>query len=357
MNKLYNHIHHAASLIKEGDLKAAATACQNALNAAPDHPDALYLAALVTRAGNNPNQSHLFLQRALAASCVAQGVIDLAFGNKSGAVAHFEQALLFDPYNVQACNRLGEIYWKHRNLTEEDLFFQKPPLDCYKTPIGTYYIPSDAPEDCIGLRMKAGKIFEEVIFEAARQYIGKGSCVLDVGANFGQMTLLFSKEVGENGAVLSFEAEPYVCYILRQNIKANSANNVQIFQNAVFDKSGEMVVFPVPDIPKSGVYGSFGIDPTAREGRKIPTLAIDDIPIDRHVHFMKVDTQGSDLRVLQGAEQTIRKHKMPILFEYEEEMSKGFGQTFDDYAAFISKVGYKIVRTVNEINFLIVPAE
>ena len=37
---------------------------------------------------------------------------------------------------------------------------------------------------------------------------------------------------------------------------------------------------------------------------------------------MKIDVQGYDLDVLKGSEKTILKHKMPIIFEYEEKFEK-----------------------------------
>ena len=37
---------------------------------------------------------------------------------------------------------------------------------------------------------------------------------------------------------------------------------------------------------------------------------------------MKIDVQGMDLKVLKGSKKTILKHKMPIIFEYEDILRK-----------------------------------
>ena len=84
--------------------------------------------------------------------------------------------------------------------------FQHKPLKYYETPIGNYYLPADATKDVIASHMRQGKIFEPAIVNVAKQYIKKGSIVLDVGSNFGQMSLIFSQLVGEEGQVFSFEA-------------------------------------------------------------------------------------------------------------------------------------------------------
>jgi tRNA A58 N-methylase Trm61 len=58
--------------------------------------------------------------------------------------------------------------------------------------------------------MKQGKIFEPEIVEIAKKYIVKNSTVLDVGANLGQMSLLFSDFTGSEGQVFAFEADSFI---------------------------------------------------------------------------------------------------------------------------------------------------
>ena len=70
---------------------------------------------------------------------------------------------------------------------------------------------------------------------------------------------------------------------------------------------------------------------------------------------MKVDIQGSDLAALHGSINTIKKHKMPIIFEYEEQFQQDFNTSFQDYVDFVNSIGYKFIKTVQDINYLIVP--
>ena len=70
---------------------------------------------------------------------------------------------------------------------------------------------------------------------------------------------------------------------------------------------------------------------------------------------MKVDVQGSDLFAMQGAVETIKRNKMPILFEFEQQFQEQFGTTFQDYVEFVDSIGYKFASTVNLTNYLIVP--
>ena len=83
--------------------------------------------------------------------------------------------------------------------------------------------------------MRNGVLFDEVIINAAKRYIKEDTVVLDLGANFGQMTIEFSKYVGKNGMVYSFEAQKYVYDILVKNIEVNCQSQVYTFYNAVYD--------------------------------------------------------------------------------------------------------------------------
>src|SRR5687768_2252227 len=62
----------------------------------------------------------------------------------------------------------------------------------YETPIGNYYLPK-LENDGIASEMRSGRFFEPEVIEIVKKYIQPGSIVLDVGANFGQMAIEFSK--------------------------------------------------------------------------------------------------------------------------------------------------------------------
>jgi Methyltransferase FkbM domain len=75
---------------------------------------------------------------------------------------------------------------------------------------------------------------------------------------------------------------------------------------------------------------------------------------------MKVDIQGSDLFALRGAVETIKRHRMPILFEFEQQFQAEFGTSFQDYVDFVNSISYRFEKVVLvprplSINYLIVP--
>ena len=234
--------------------------------------------------------------------------------------------------------------------------FHQRPLNYFQTQIGNYFLPSDTPHnDIVASCIKSGCIFEPEVVEIANQFIEKGSIVLDIGANFGQMSLLFSQSVGDNGQVFAFEADDYIYHILLKNLQANNCNNVRAFLGAIYDVSNQDMIYPLQDFDRFGSYGSFGIDPNAKSGRKVKSIAIDDLNIRDRISFVKIDVQGSDLFALRGAVETIKRHQMPILFEFEQRFQDEFHTSFQDYVDFVDSISYRFERTVNDINFLIVP--
>ncbi len=225
----------------------------------------------------------------------------------------------------------------------------------YDTPLGKFYLPSFLDKDIVSYVIRRGELFDENIFSIAKKYVQPNGCVLDIGANYGQMSVQLSKLVGEKGKVYSFEAEPFVYSILKNNIEINDCNNVQIIEGAVHFENDKTLIFPEPDFVKFKTYGSYGIDYKATVGREVKTLTIDSLNIQEKIDFAKVDIQGADLFALMGAKETIQKNRMPIIFEFEQQFQDNFGTTFQDYVDFVQSINYKFAETVDDINFLIVP--
>lgn len=245
---------------------------------------------------------------------------------------------------------------KCRNLSKD-----KNEYYC-ETPIGNYFLPINFEVDAVASTLVRGKYFEPEVIETARRYIEKGTAVLDLGANFGQMSIEFSKLVGENGKVYSFEAQNFVFNFLKRNIEANNCKNVTLFENAVFNNAGASLYFPPHDFSetsafKGAPYSGLALIANPKEGTEVKTITIDSLNIEMPVSFIKVDVQGADLPAMQGARNTILKYKPAIIFEYEQLVQKDFNTSFNDYAEFVSSINYKFVDIISLVNYLIVPNE
>jgi len=222
----------------------------------------------------------------------------------------------------------------------------------FKTTTGNWWLPLI--DDLIAITMRRGRIFEREVVKESAKHIRPGTAVLDVGSNFGQMAVLFSRMVGQKGKVHAFEADPFVCSLLRMNVEANKARNIIVHESAVWSESGKTLIYPVPE--NIACFGAYGIDPRASEGRAVISTAIDDLGIG-NVSFIKIDIQGSDLNAINGAAQTIKGNRSPVLFEFEQQLQAQFGTSFRDYEEVISSLGYKIKKQIMGHNYLIVPTD
>lgn len=230
-------------------------------------------------------------------------------------------------------------------------------LTYYETKSGNYFLPTDAVNDIIARAIKDDSIFDIEIYQCASKYIKEGTTVLDVGSNFGQMSILFSKLVGDSGSVHAFEADDFVFDILNKNIAANNKEGKIISHfGAVYNVDNEFLIFPEQDFKRFETYGSFGVDFSGnKHGRQVCSLTIDSLNIQEPISFMKIDIQGGDLQAMQGAIKTIEKNKMPILFEYEYLFEEEYNLSFQDYVDFVHSINYKFSKNINGQNYLIIP--
>lgn len=228
-------------------------------------------------------------------------------------------------------------------------------VSLHETETGRWWLPDGVETDIVIQAMRAGRVFEPEVVETVARYSRPGSVILDVGSNFGQMAVLFSRITGPEGTVHAFEADPFTFELLQKNIAENScAHNIIAHPGAIWHESGLSLIYPEPDFSRFGSFGSFGIDPRASEGRRVESLTIDSLDIQGDVSVIKVDVQGSDLNALRGAVQTIERCKPAIIFEYEVTLQEQFGTCLADYEALIADIGYRIEQRFAH-NYIILP--
>jgi FkbM family methyltransferase len=142
------------------------------------------------------------------------------------------------------------------------------------------------------------------------QLIKPGNVVLDVGANIGTHTLSLANLVQPEGFVFSFEPQRITFEFLSANIVLNNLTNVFPMHVGVGNEPGEILV-PVVNPNKMANAGAFGIEGHS-EGDSVRVITIDSIPLAR-CNLIKIDVEGMEIKVLEGARQTIIKHR-PIIF-------------------------------------------
>ena len=227
-------------------------------------------------------------------------------------------------------------------------------LKLYKTDTGIYYLPFFAFRDVVRNTIIENKIFDNDVFERSKRYIKENSVVIDAGANYGQLSILFSK-AKPNVHVYAFEAYKYISEILQKNVLINNSK-VKVHNYILSDESKKNLIISESILKEFNNYGSNFVDlkKKSNQGNLVDSVKIDDLNIQQEVSFMKIDVQGYDLKVLRGAEKTIKRNKMPIIIEYSKEFESKFNYKFSDFLEILKKINYKIEERISEANYLIV---
>ena len=150
------------------------------------------------------------------------------------------------------------------------------------------------------------------------QIIRPGMTVVEVGANIGLLTIPFARFVAPAGKVIAFEPQRIVHQMLCGNIALNALENVFTHNSAVGRICGSIMVPPV-DYAQIGNFGGIELGAATR-GEQVPLVTIDSLRLEQ-CDFMKIDVEGMELEVLQGAASTLRQF-CPFLYIENDRVHK-----------------------------------
>ena len=128
------------------------------------------------------------------------------------------------------------------------------------------------------------------------------SCVFDVGANIGYYTMLAASLMDGRGEVHAFEPWRDVCRWLLHNAKLNGFRDLHINQMAFSDKDGQELLFLPQNLAWSNASLVKGFT-NQNEHVVVETIRVDTYCARnciRSMDLLKIDVEGSELKVLRG---------------------------------------------------------
>jgi len=183
--------------------------------------------------------------------------------------------------------------------------------------------------------------------------IQPGETIIDVGANIGYYTLLFSKLTGETGRVFALEPDPRNYQILRGNIDQNGRTNVVAFNKAASDTFGESSLYLSPD--NYGDHQAYASD-EKRQRIVIQTARIDDL-ISGAVDLVKLDVQGFEFTALKGMRRLLLNNRAITIFtEFWPAGLHRAGSNAGEFLRFLSSLDFEIFW-INEYASRLDPAD
>lgn len=163
--------------------------------------------------------------------------------------------------------------------------------------------------------------------------IRAGQNVVDVGAHIGYFTIIMSLLVGDGGRVFAFEPEPRNVDLLRTNLALNGVRNVTVESRAVSDRVGRAGLHVSgSNTGDHRLYGSAAVEQDVHE---VDTVTLDgyfDHACDP-VHFVKIDAQGLEARILDGMGRLIARNRgqLTLLMEFSPGLLRCAGCDVGDF--------------------------
>jgi FkbM family methyltransferase len=168
--------------------------------------------------------------------------------------------------------------------------------------------------------------------------------VLDIGANIGFTTLNFANHCRQ-GFVYGYEPDSLSFNKLKGNLSLNHFSNVIINRKGLGETTAELRLVTI-NRHHTGMNRILSPSTIDYESEKIEVVRVDDEVTRlniKNINLMKIDVEGYEWNVLQGAVDSIQKFR-PILFiELIEKNLRHYGHSSETLVKWVQGLGYRVV--------------
>jgi len=187
-----------------------------------------------------------------------------------------------------------------------------------------------------GLMGRGDRLFFE-------QHLRPDMHVIDIGANVGLYTILFSRLVGASGSVAAFEPDPDLFEALETNCRINGVTNVRLYNLAAGSRSGVMVLHR--SVVNTGDNRMSTKPPALTEPVNVRVATVDETVSDRRIDFIKIDVQGWEGEVVQGMRRLLGSNPcVQVYFEYWPYGLRKAGIDPKDLLSWFQEFGFQLYR-------------
>jgi FkbM family methyltransferase len=180
--------------------------------------------------------------------------------------------------------------------------------------------------------------FEAGPIERLKEFVPTGSLVIDVGANVGFFSVRFASWVGAGGVLISIEPEDRNYESLVSALgRAGFYNRVRPLKAVAAAARGSMFLEINPLHPADHKLSRDGT------GLRVDAIALDDLIPDKgplRPCLVKIDVQGAEMLVLEGATEILKVAKPALFVELHEEGLKKFGTSVSAILTHLSQYDY-----------------
>lgn len=207
-------------------------------------------------------------------------------------------------------------------------------------------------DDLIQQCFVKGHFFDSEELEDLLHYVKQDAVVLDIGANVGNHTVFFAT-VGRAQKVIPFEVNPDAHELLARNVELNGLNNVDLsfLGLGLGRESGRIVLKHSRENNLGATSFGFASEDCSNQKQGFPVEPLDDVlGRDYDVEFIKLDVEGMEFEVLEGAKELIQRCK-PLVFLENFGWAAGI-----KLLAWLGENNYRIAKKYGP-NYLVMPRD
>ena len=206
-----------------------------------------------------------------------------------------------------------------------------------------------ARQNHLGDHLLAGD-YEESELSFVRRVLRPGMVALDIGANEGLYSLFLARSVGSKGTVVAFEPSQRERQRLQVNLWINLARNVRVEGSALSAEEGDSNLFVV----ETGETGCNSLRPPAVQS-STRMVSVSTTTLDHYlrrnsmlrIDFMKIDVEGAEWSVLQGAKILLTTPPRPfVMIEVSDLRTRPWGYHSREIGMVLRDFGYDLFRPV-----------
>ncbi len=218
---------------------------------------------------------------------------------------------------------------------------------CLKAPEfqGSFYM--DARSTLFRRLIRDGR-YEPELTALCLEHIKSDRDVIDAGANIGFHSVLFARQL-KGARVLAVEPTTSAVGRLHRNLELNEvADRVIVHKGALAEQSGSLTMKTMAGREEYSTLGEW-VHPSIAQleyvTEQVEVSTLDALVSQYQLNpgFLKVDVEGAEYRLLQGAEQVLREHRPVIIAELSNALLAANGSSGAQVLDFIRSFNYEIL--------------
>jgi FkbM family methyltransferase len=205
--------------------------------------------------------------------------------------------------------------------------------------------------------VRNGTVYESHIFQYIQNNLNvAGTTIIDIGGNLGFHTLEFADMVGPDGEVFSFEPQKLIYYQLCGNVILNGFKNVTTYNVALSDENTTLKMENLQYTSEKTInIGNAHLNAWTHSGYNLVEVKkLDDYTFHKPVSIIKIDVQGHEPNVLDGAINTINIHRPIIFVEIEQDQLSIYGKNEEDVVSRLRNLNYEL-RKLGVVDYAALP--